>query len=462
MKQATICAIATPAGGALGIVRISGPEAIAMADRLLRLPHGRLADRRGGTLAFGRVVGANGETIDEVVASLWRAPHSYTGEDSVELTCHGSRYILERVVHELLAVGCRMAGPGEYTERAFANGKMDLAQAEAVADLIAARSAAMHRQALRQMRGSFSSQLAELRQQLLKLTSLLELELDFSDHEDLEFANRDELLQLAGQIENVIARLRQSFALGRAMKEGIAVAIAGATNAGKSTLLNRLLGEERALVSDVPGTTRDSIEATLSLGGYLFRFIDTAGIRATGDKVEQMGIDRSFDQIERATVVLWVVDLTDPQSAKTSRAELQPRLKGKHVVIVLNKSDKATAKEHEETLSALASLPYAQLEIAAKENIGVEKLLSHLPTLIGLPDVDSDETIVVNLRHYEALGHAGESIHRAIEGLENNLSGELVAQDLRQCADELAEITGQKITSSEILQTVFKHFCVGK
>ena len=312
----TICAIATPSGGALGIVRVSGPQAISATSEIFK-PKGSmpLDQRHGGTITFGNIINPDtDELIEEVLISLFRSPHSYTGEDSCEISCHGSEYILAQIVRLLLAQGCRMARPGEYTERAFLNGKMDLSQAEAVADLIASTTEANHRMAMQQMRGGFSKELAQLRDQLLHITSLLELELDFSDHEDLEFASRTELRDLAHEIHDHISALCQSFRLGNALKRGIPVAIVGETNAGKSTLLNALVGEERALVSEVRGTTRDTIEETINVSGILVRFIDTAGIRNTTDKVERMGIDRTFAKISEADIVLWLVDLTQYQT----------------------------------------------------------------------------------------------------------------------------------------------------
>jgi len=341
MHQETICAPATAPGGAIGLIRVSGPEAVTLTDKIFTPQKGRpLAGRKAYSLTFGHIASEDGEIIDEVLVSLFRAPHSYTGEDSTEISCHGSPYIMQRILDRLTATGCRMAAPGEYTQRAFLNGKMDLSQAEAVADLIASTSAATHRMAMNQMRGRFSDELHHLRERLLHITSLVELELDFSDHEDLEFADRTELQQLVEETEAHISRLLDSFRLGNALKQGIPVAIIGETNAGKSTLLNRLLGEERAIVSHVHGTTRDVIEDVVNIDGIPFRFIDTAGIRDTADEVESIGIRRTFEKLKHAEIVLWLIDAT---AAKEQYARLAPRLlplcADKRLLILLNKSD---------------------------------------------------------------------------------------------------------------------------
>ena len=465
--QDTICAIATAQGGAIGIIRVSGPEAIPITDRLFcpadkkSLP---LSAREAYTLTFGNIQDpATGETVDEVLVSLFRAPRSYTGEDATEIACHGSSYILQRVMQLLIRHGCRAAGPGEFTQRAFLHGKMDLSQAEAVADLIAADSAASHRLAMNQMRGGFSRQLASLRNELLHLTSLMELELDFSDHEELEFADRTELKQLTERIEQVISRLVQSFRVGNAIKNGIPVAIIGATNAGKSTLLNALLNEDKAIVSDIHGTTRDVIEDTLNIEGIVFRFIDTAGIRETSDRIEALGIERSFKALEQADIVLLMYDLERGETAfRTFYDEIRPHLQDKQVVLVMNKCDKAAVVP--------ASLPsfidtklchWHFIAISARERTHMDDLQALLVRLAALPALTASDVIVTNLRHYEALSHALDSIRRVKEGLEMGLPGDLTSQDLRECIYHLSDIVGE-VTTDQVLGNIFKHFCIGK
>ena len=395
---------------------------------------------------------------------MFRAPHSYTGEDSTEIMCHGSSYILQQVIQLLIYNGCRAALPGEYTQRAFLNGKMDLSQAEAVADLIASSSAATHRLAMSQMRGGFSKELSNLRNQLLHFTSLMELELDFSDHEELEFANRDELSSLATHIEQVIAQLAHSFSVGNAIKNGIPVAIIGETNAGKSTLLNALLNEEKAIVSDIHGTTRDVIEDTINLQGVTFRFIDTAGIRQTNDTIENLGIERTFQKMDQAYVILWMIDSTDAQRRfEELKAEILPHCEGKKMIILFNKSDLLLAIQKEKLSAIFADMKVEKLFISAKKRENITILEKKLVQAAALPEINQNDIIITNVRHYEALTRALDSIHRVQEGLQLGLSGDLVSEDLRQCIHELSEIVAEGgITSEETLQNIFQNFCIGK
>ena len=460
----TICAPATPAGGAISVIRISGAKAIEIAGSLFTPKSGKsLAQRAAGTVAFGDISDAEGETLDEVLVTLFRAPHSYTGEDSVEISCHGSAYIASRLLQSLIAKGCRMARPGEFTQRAFLNGKMDLSRAEAVADLIASTSAASHRVALKQMRGQFSEELAALRDKLLHLTTLLELELDFSDHEDLEFADRTQLQDITEEIRAKLSRLASSFRLGNAIKNGTPVAIVGDTNAGKSTLLNTLLGEEKAIVSDVHGTTRDAIEDTVNIGGTLFRFIDTAGIRQSDDKVEQIGISRTFQKLEEAEIVLWVIDSTDWQKSLRLKSEILPLCAGKSLLLLFNKSDLADQHASPAMLSAFSDIAAEHLLITAQDAASCAPVVSYLEKAAAqTATATQNDIIITNERHHAAILSALADLDRVSSGLRDGLPGDLISQDLRSVLFHLAEITGGAITSDEVLHSVFKSFCIGK
>lgn len=461
LSKDTICAVATAPGGAIGIIRVSGEQAIAITDRIF-MPIGAngktLAQRKPYTLAFGNIVTAQGDIIDQVLVSIFHAPHSYTGEQSVEISCHASTYILQQVMQLLVANGCRPAEPGEYTQRAFLNGKMDLSQAEAVADLIASHSAASHRMAMNQMRGAFSTELSDLRDKLLHLTSLIELELDFSDHEELEFADRTQLVDVAQKIQHTVQRLIQSFRIGNAIKNGIPTVIIGETNAGKSTLLNLLVGEERAIVSDIHGTTRDVIEDTVNIDGKIFRFIDTAGIRDTTDTIESIGIERSLAKIKQAEIILLMLDATyaNEQYQALSNKVL-PLCQDKHLLVIVNKCDKATP-------ITITPLPEntTQINISAKTKQGIEQLKTQLNHLLPDADIMAGNAIVSNIRHLKALQSANDDINRVLEGLQTDLPTDLVSQDLRSCLYHLAQITGGEIQTDEVLGNIFKHFCVGK
>ena len=463
----TICAIATAQGGAIGTIRVSGKEAISITDKIFTQAGGApLSERKPYTLTFGHIMSENGEIVDEVLVSLFRGPHSYTGEDSTEISCHGSSYILQQVMQLLVKNGCRAAGPGEFTQRAFLNGKMDLSQAEAVADLIASTSAATHRMAMSQMRGGFSRELSALREKLLHLTSLMELELDFSDHEELEFADRSELSEIASQVETVINGLVHSFSVGNAIKNGIPVAIIGETNAGKSTLLNALLNEERAIVSDIHGTTRDVIEDTMNIDGVMFRFIDTAGIRETSDEIESIGIERSFQKLDQASIVLWVIDSTEAKAQiEALKDKVIPRCEGKKLILVMNKCDVTPDPAvfvSDTEIFFPENVCMETISISAKNRKGIADLQELLVEAAALPEVTQNDVVVSNIRHYKALTHALEAIHRVQDGLEMNLSGDLVSQDLRECLFHLAEIVGGEITNDEVLGNIFRNFCIGK
>ena len=448
MSVDTICALATAPGGALGIIRISGEQSLEILSRIFSKD---VRDAKPNTIHYGHIKDGS-ETIDEVMVSIFRAPHSYTGEDCVEIACHGSRYILNKVLELLVQNGCRMANPGEYTMRAYLNGKMDLSQAEAVADLIASTNQSTHQMAMSQLRGHFSSKLAQLREQLLKLTSLLELELDFSDHEDLEFADRSELMALTKTIYNHIEKLAHSFETGQALKQGIPVAIVGKTNVGKSTLLNALLKDDRAIVSDVHGTTRDTIEDTIDIQGITFRFIDTAGIRQTSDQVEKIGINRTYAAIDKARIVLWIVD---EEPAQEELNEMMLLTDNKQLIVVRNKIDK-TEKQ------PFTIVKFPLIEISAKQGTHLADLEQAIYDAADIPTLQANDVIVTNARHYDALTRASHHLQRVVDGLEMQLSGDLLSEDLRLALDTLAEITGGQITTNEVLGNIFEHFCVGK
>ncbi len=465
MNQDTICAIATAQEGAIGSIRVSGPEAITITSRIFTpAKSGKLlSEQKPYTLTFGRIYNGE-EMIDEVLVSLFRAPHSYTGEDSTEITCHGSSYILQQVMQLLIKNGCRMAQPGEYTQRAFLNGKMDLSQAEAVADLIASSSAATHRLALSQMRGGFSKELTTLREKLLNFTSMIELELDFSE-EDVEFADRSALRRLADEIEEVIARLANSFSVGNVIKNGVPVAIIGETNAGKSTLLNVLLNEDKAIVSDIHGTTRDVIEDTVNIGGITFRFIDTAGIRETSDTIESLGIERTFQKLDQAEIVLWMIDSADAISQLTLLSDkILPRCEHKQLILVFNKVELINETQKNELASQFSEHIGSEIEsifISAKQRLHTDELQQRLVAAAHLPTVTQNDVIVTNIRHYEALTRALDAIHRVQEGLDVNISGDFLSQDIRECIFHLSDIAGE-VTNDMVLQNIFAHFCIGK
>lgn len=468
-SEECICALATPAGGAIGIIRLSGSEAIRLTDKVFVSVSGKqLSAAKPNTLHYGEIKDKDGHTIDDVLVSVFRAPHSYTGEDSTEISCHGSRYILQQVLQRLIEVGCRQAEPGEYTRRAYMNGKMDLSQAEAVADLIASTNKATHQMALSQLKGYFSSELIVLREKLLKMTSLLELELDFSDHEELEFADRSELRALAAEIEKKITTLAHSFETGNALKQGVPVAIVGKTNVGKSTLLNRLLHEEKAIVSNIHGTTRDVIEDTTLIDGITFRFIDTAGIRKTDDVVENIGIERTYQKMEEAKIVIW---LLDAQPTEAEIEDMKEKNLGKKLLMVFNKIDEISfdkamlsSDENSQTSTSisLSDENVSILNISARTGENVSDLEQALVRAADIPEITENDVIVTSARHYEALLRADESLSRVLESMDMGMSGDIIAEDLKMVLEELGEITGGQISSQETLNNIFKHFCIGK
>lgn len=441
--MSTICAISSPYGvGGIAVIRVSGEKTISIVDSLFIGRH-KLVDAQANTILFGRIARQN-EVLDEVLCSVFKAPHSFTGEDTVEISCHGSLYIQRTLIEWLIDAGCQAAEPGEFTRRAFLNGKLDLAQAESVADLIASQSKAEKDLALSQLRGSVSNELKTLRERLLHFTSLIELELDFADHEELEFADRTELTQLADEIEQKLHQLLASFRTGNAIRNGIPVAIVGAPNVGKSTLLNALLGEQRAIVSDIQGTTRDTIEDTLILDGILFRLIDTAGLRDTADTLENMGMERSRQAMEKAQVVISVV-------SPGQHGVILDNSRGFVLLKVYNKADLMTPEERAQITDGLC--------ISAK-NGDIEPLKREL-VRVARESMDTSAVMLSNARHYEAIRRAHEAIMRVQEGLASNLSGELLSLDLQTCLSALGEVTGQ-ITNQEVLSNIFSKFCIGK
>ncbi len=446
----TIVAPATAPGGAIAVIRISGSQAIELCDSIFR---GRkpLSEADGYSVHFGRIV-EDERVIDEVLATLFRAPHSYTGEDAVELSCHGSSYITQEILRLLIARGARMATPGEFTVRSYLAGKMDLAQAEAVADMVAASSRASHTLALSQLRGGYSATLDALRERLVTLASLLELELDFSE-EEVEFADRTTLRQTMAEIRTEIERLRSSFALGNALKEGVAVAIVGAPNAGKSTLLNRLVNEERALVSEIAGTTRDVIEERANIDGVLFRFLDTAGIRTTADHLEQLGIERTRQSITRAQIVVRILDIaTFPEDASLPHPDFELR-EDQRLLTVINKIDTAPGRP----------LPADTIALSARNGEGIEGLTTALRRAVDTEGLYHGDTVVSTSRHYEALSQAHEALRAALQALDAELPTDLLSEEIRAVIRHVGTITGRGvITPDELLQTIFSKFCIGK
>ncbi|MBT3383902.1 MAG: tRNA uridine-5-carboxymethylaminomethyl(34) synthesis GTPase MnmE, partial [Prolixibacteraceae bacterium] len=463
LDQSTICAISTSPGiGAIAVIRLSGSEAISIADKVFKSPKkGKtLKDQPANTIHFGQIL-FNKEIIDEVVVALFRVPHSFTGEDIVEISCHGSVYIQQKILEILVESGTRLAQPGEFTQRAFLNGKMDLSQAEAVADIIASASAAAHKLALNQMRGGFSKEINELRDQLLHFTAMVELELDFAE-EDVEFADRSALRALTEKIEILLRKLKNSFQLGNAIKNGIPVAIVGETNVGKSTLLNVLLNEDKAIVSHIHGTTRDVIEDLVNIHGTAFRFFDTAGIRETDDHIENLGIERSYSKLDQATVVLLVVDMQNPYPIVKGRIDkIRKRISnGQLLIIVANKIDSGLS----DTIQQLEVMDLTDNEklvfVAAKQKKNLDELIDFMVHAVNLDEADQEDIIVTNARHFEILKNAHEAILRVLSGLDTGITGDFLAQDIRECLHYLGEITGD-INTDEVLGHIFKNFCIG-
>ncbi|MEA2105967.1 MAG: tRNA uridine-5-carboxymethylaminomethyl(34) synthesis GTPase MnmE [Bacteroidota bacterium] len=468
MNNDIICAISTPQGnGAIAVIRLSGDESIALTDKVFLSAGGKkLIDQQPNTLHFG-VLKEGDKIIDEVVVSLFKAPRSYTGEDVVEISCHGSVYIQQQILQLLTRKGARLAQPGEFTLRAFVHGKMDLSQAEGVADLIASSSATSHKVAIQQMRGGFSSEIASLRDRLLHFISLLELELDFSE-EDVEFADRGQLNELLNNIQQLIQKLLRSFDLGNVIKNGVPVAIVGHTNVGKSTLLNKILNEEKAIVSEIAGTTRDVIEDVINIEGVTFRFIDTAGIRETIDTIETIGIERTYERITKSSIVLLLVDATEKvadiaQAVKKVKEKIGAT--DKKLIVIVNKidrlNDSSIEQEINQSLQNLLDKQDVRIKISAKTGENVEKLIDELLSVVNLAALNQNEVIVTNARHYEALEKASVALQRAIDGLNAGITGDFLAMDIREVLHYLGEITGE-ITTDEVLGNIFKNFCIGK
>ncbi|MBK7627664.1 MAG: tRNA uridine-5-carboxymethylaminomethyl(34) synthesis GTPase MnmE [Bacteroidales bacterium] len=461
----TICAPATAIGGAIAIVRISGSECLSICDKIFFAADKkiRLTDQKGFTILFGEIRDSE-SVIDEVLLSIFRSPHSYTGENAAEISCHGSPYIVNRIMELLIRNGAITANPGEFTQRAFINGKIDLSQAEAVADVIASTTFAAHKVAVNQMRGGFSEEIGRLRFELLNFASLIELELDFGE-EDVEFADRNDLKSIILSVKKLSDKLTNSFSLGNVVKNGIPVVIVGKPNSGKSTLLNALLNEEKAIVSDIPGTTRDTIEDTITIDGLAYRFIDTAGLRDTADVIETMGIKKTHEKISLASVILLVDEVSDSSESINKRIRAVREMikeSEKRLIIIINKCDKSQPGQKEELVKEI-SLNNGEilLCISAKEKSGLDELRSILGEEVLKERLNSNDVIVTNIRHYEALLRVSESLDRVLTGLENQIPEDLIAIDIRQAIHYLGEITGQ-ITSDEILGNIFKNFCIGK
>jgi tRNA modification GTPase len=464
LDQSTICAVSTSPGiGAIAVIRLSGSDALQIAGKVFQSPNKNklLTEQPANTLHFGQIVSKD-EVIDEVVAAIFRAPHSFTGENIVEISCHGSTFIQQKILEVLVENGARMALPGEFTQRAFLNGKMDLSQAEAVADVIASSNAAAHKLAINQMRGGFSKEINDLRTQMLHFTALIELELDFAE-EEVEFANRTQLRALTEKIELLLRKLKDSFQLGNAIKNGIPVAIVGETNVGKSTLLNALLNEEKAIVSHIHGTTRDVIEDVVNIHGTAFRFFDTAGIRDTKDHIENLGIERSYNKLNLATVVLLVVDMQNPYPIVKQRIDkIRKRISSdQKLIIVANKIDSGLHETIQQMEVTEINDNEKMIFIAAKKKQNLEELIEMMIHSVNIDAVNQEDVIVTNARHFEILKNAHEAILRVLSGLDSGITGDFLAQDIRECLHYLAEITGE-VGTEEVLGHIFKNFCIGK